>query len=76
MAQTNIDIRMDGDAKQQFDQLCSELELDMTIVFTFFEKAMVRQQKTPCAEAIDTPNAEALTVIDDDKNSLIKCCLF
>lgn len=71
MAQTNIDIHMDDNTKRQFDQLCSELDLDMTIVFTFFEKAMVRQQKTPCAEAIDTPNAEALADVGVVKNSLI-----
>lgn len=39
MAQTNIDIHMDDSTKRQFDQLCSELDLDMTIVFTFFEKS-------------------------------------
>ena len=65
MAQTNINIRMDENLKQQFDWLCSELGLNMTTAINIFAKAMVRQQKIPFEVALDVPNAETLAAIDD-----------
>lgn len=55
MAQTNINIRMDENLKQQFDRLCNELGLNMTTAFNIFAKAMVRQQKIPFEVALDIP---------------------
>ena len=57
MAQTNINIRMDENLKQQFDWLCSELGLNMTTAINIFAKTMVRQQKIPFEVALDVPNA-------------------
>lgn len=65
MAQTNINIRMDENLKQQFDLLCSELGLNMTTAFNIFAKTMVRQQKIPFEVALDVPNSETLAAIDD-----------
>lgn len=65
MAQTNINIRMDDNLKQQFDHLCNELGLNMTTAFTIFAKTMVRQQKIPFEIALDVPNSETLAAIDD-----------
>lgn len=65
MAQTNINIRMDDNLKQQFDFLCNELGLNMTTAFNIFAKTMVRQQKIPFEVALEIPNAETLTAIDD-----------
>lgn len=65
MAQTNINIRMDENLKQQFDRLCNELGLNMTTAFNIFAKTMVRQQKIPFEVALDIPNAETLSAIDD-----------
>lgn len=53
MAQTNINIRMEENLKQQFDHLCNELGLNMTTAITIFAKTMVRQQKIPFEIAID-----------------------
>lgn len=53
MAQTNINIRMEDNLKQQFDHLCNELGLNMTTAITIFAKTMVRQQKIPFEIAID-----------------------
>lgn len=44
MAQTNINIRMDENLKQQFNRLCNELGLNMTTAFNIFAKTIVRQQ--------------------------------
>ncbi|MFR8469699.1 damage-inducible protein J [Eisenbergiella tayi] len=65
MAQTNINIRMDENLKQQFDWLCSELGLNMTTAINIFAKTMVRQQKIPFEVALDVPNTETLAAIDD-----------
>lgn len=68
MAQTNINIRMDENLKQQFDFLCNELGLNMSTAFNIFAKTMVRQQKIPFEISLDIPNAETLKVIDDVNN--------
>lgn len=65
MAQTNINIRMDENLKQQFDRLCNELGLNMSTAFNIFAKTMVRQQRIPFEIALNPPNAETLAVIDD-----------
>lgn len=65
MAQTNVNIRMDETLKQQFERLCNELGLNMSTAFNVFAKTMVRQQRIPFEIALNTPNAETLTAIDD-----------
>ncbi len=69
MAQTNINIRMDENLKQQFDRLCNELGLNMTTAFTIFAKTVVRQQRIPFEISLDTPNSETLAAIDDVNNN-------
>lgn len=65
MSQTNINIRMDDNLKQQFDHLCNELGLNMTTAFNIFAKTMVRQQRIPFEVSLDTPNAETQATIRD-----------
>ena len=68
MAQTNINIRMDDTLKQQFDHICNELGLNMSVAVNIFAKTMVRQRKIPFEVSLDTPNAEPLAAIDDVNN--------
>ena len=68
MAQTNINIRMDDNLKQQFDHLCNELGLNMTTAINIFAKTMVRQQKIPFEVGLEVPNLETLAAIDDVNN--------
>lgn len=65
MAQTNINIRMDENLKQQFDLLCNELGLNMTTAFNIFARTMVRQQKIPFEVALEISNTKTLAAIDD-----------
>lgn len=53
MAQTNINIRMDDNLKQQFDHLCNELGLNMSTAINIFARTMVRQQKIPFEISLD-----------------------
>ena len=65
MAQTNINIRMDDNLKQQFDCLCNELGLNMSTAINIFAKTMVRQQRIPFEISLDIPNAETRSAIED-----------
>ena len=47
MAQTNINIRMDSQLKNQFETFCSNVGLSMSAAFNVFAKTAVRQQKIP-----------------------------
>jgi len=47
MAQTNINIRMDAQLKEQFELFCSNVGLTMSTAFNVFAKTAVRQQKIP-----------------------------
>ncbi|MCL2265006.1 MAG: type II toxin-antitoxin system RelB/DinJ family antitoxin [Treponema sp.] len=47
MAQTNINIRMDSQLKEQFEKFCSNVGLTMSTAINVFAKTSVRQQKIP-----------------------------
>ena len=68
MAQTNINIRMDEQLKRQFDDLCSQLGLNMSTAINIFAKTMVRRKVIPFEVSLDVPNSETLAAIDDVNN--------
>ena len=47
MAMTSVNIRMDSEIKQSFDQFCSEIGLTMSTAFNLFAKAALREQRIP-----------------------------
>lgn len=47
MPQTNINIRMDEDLKKNFDEICTELGLNMTTAVNVFARAVVRKHGIP-----------------------------
>ena len=47
MAQTNINIRMDTQLKEQFESFCDNVGLTMSTAFNVFAKTSVRLQKIP-----------------------------
>jgi DNA-damage-inducible protein J len=47
MAQTNINIRMDAQLKNQFEAFCANVGLTMTAAFNVYAKTAVRLQKIP-----------------------------
>jgi DNA-damage-inducible protein J len=67
MAQTNINIRMDEGLKQDFDQLCNELGLNMTTAFNVFARTVVRKRGIPFEISLDIPNDETLEAIEEVK---------
>lgn len=65
MAQTNINIRIDKDLKDEFDEICNELGLTMTTAINIFAKTMVRQQKIPFEVSKKTYNQETIDAINE-----------
>ncbi len=62
MAQTNINIRMDKQLKEQFDKFCSDIGMTMTTAFCVFAKKAVREQKIPFEITADEPFYSAANV--------------
>lgn len=64
MAQSNVNIRMDEDLKREFDNVCSELGINMSVAVTILAKKMIREQRIPFEVSVDPffsrSNADAL----------------
>ena len=65
MAQTNLNIRIDEQLKQDFDTLCNDLGLTMTVAINVFAKMAVKRQGIPFEISTGIPNAETLAAIED-----------
>ena len=59
MAQTNINIRMDSQLKDQFEAFCNNTGLTMSTAFNVFAKTSVRLQKVPFEITADSFYSEA-----------------
>ncbi|MCQ2609349.1 MAG: type II toxin-antitoxin system RelB/DinJ family antitoxin, partial [Lachnospiraceae bacterium] len=44
---TNLNIRIDSDVKNQFDEICGNIGLSMSSAFNVFAKAVIRDRKIP-----------------------------
>jgi DNA-damage-inducible protein J len=53
MAQTTVSFRMDSELKQNFDDVCNELGLNMTTAFTILAKKVTREHRIPFDVSID-----------------------
>ena len=53
MAQSNVNIRMDEDIKREFDNVCNELGITMTVAITMLAKKMIREQRVPFDVSLD-----------------------
>ena len=53
MAQSNINIHMDEDVKKDFESICNNLGINMTIAITVLAKKMIREQRLPFEVSID-----------------------
>ena len=70
MTQSNICVRLDTDIKAQFEQLCNEFGLTMTIAINMFVKTVVRENRIPFEISIDNPNAITKKAIEDIENGI------
>lgn len=55
MAQTNLNIRMDDELKQDFDKLCENIGMSMTTAICIFAKKAVAEQRIPFEVTANDP---------------------
>ena len=67
MANTNINIRMDADLKQQFEAFCSDMGMTMTTAFNIFARKVVREYRIPFEIGGDVPNIETVEALQEVK---------
>lgn len=67
MAQTNLNIRMDSDLKEQFNAFCNDMGMTMTTAINIFAKKAVREYRIPFEIGGDRPNEETLEAMEEVK---------
>lgn len=63
MANTNINIRIDSDLKEQFERFCADMGMTMTTAINIFAKKAVREYRIPFEVGAELPNAETREAI-------------
>lgn len=53
MAQTSLNIRIDEELKENMEQVCQELGMNMTTAITIFAKKMTREKRIPFEVSVD-----------------------
>ena len=66
MAQVALTVKTDEQVKKDFNHLCEELGLNMSVAINIFMKTVIREQRIPFELAL-TPNKETLQAIEDVK---------
>ena len=59
----NINIRIDEDLKQSFEEICSALGMNISTAFTIFAKKVAREKRIPFDVSLETPNDITLKAI-------------
>ena len=65
MTNMNINIRIDRELKNQFEEFCANVGMSMSTAFTIFAKKVVREQRIPFEVAIEVPNGETIEAIQE-----------
>lgn len=60
-----IQIPMDADLKQQFEDFCNDMGMSMATAFNVFAKKAVREYRIPFEISSDMPNAETIEAIEE-----------
>ncbi len=68
MKNTNMNIRMDSEVKQQAEALFAEFGLNMTSAINLFLRQSIREQGIPFEITMHTPNTNTHTSINDVSN--------
>lgn len=63
MANTNINISMDSDLKQQFELFCEDMGMTMSTAFNIYARKVVREYRIPFEIGGEIPNLETREAI-------------
>ena len=63
MANTNINISMDSDLKQQFELFCEDMGMTMSTAFNIYARKVVREYRIPFEIGGEVPNPETREAI-------------
>ena len=63
MANTNINISMDSDLKQQFELFCEDMNITMSTAFNIYARKVVREYRIPFEIGGEIPNLETREAI-------------
>ena len=61
MAQSTVNIRMDEEIKREFDRVCNELGINMSIAINILAKKMIREERIPFEVSVDPIYAKSNT---------------
>ena len=67
MSLTNVSIRMDSELKEQFNEFCNDMGMNMTTAFIIFAKKAVREYRIPFEIGAERPNRETREAIEEVK---------
>lgn len=70
MARINVNIKMDEDLKDQFEEFCNDVGMSMTTAFCIFAKATVRERCIPFVISSSIPNIDTIKAINDINNNI------
>ena len=70
MPQTNVNIRMDADLKNEFDLFCKEIGLTMTTAINIYVKKVVDEQRIPFELSLKKPNAQTILAFKEAEQAL------
>lgn len=62
---TNINIRMPTDIKQQFEEFCDNVGISMSTAVNIFVRKVLRENRIPFELGYDVPNAETIEAIKE-----------
>ncbi|MFR4520576.1 MAG: type II toxin-antitoxin system RelB/DinJ family antitoxin [Fusobacterium sp.] len=65
MSLTSITIKTDTEVKKEFNDICEELGLNMSVAINMFMKTVLRERGIPFELKLQEPNELTLKVLDE-----------
>ncbi len=64
---TNLNIRTNKDVKQEAEDICSQLGINMTTAVNMFLRALVRKRGIPFELQLEKPNETTIKAIEEGR---------
>lgn len=70
MSLASITIKTDSEVKKEFNDICEELGLDMSVAINMFMKTVLRERGIPFELKLQEPNELTLKVLEDSEKGI------